>query len=186
MLSQTICDPMDCSPPGSSAHGILKAWILDGCPPPEVFLTQGSNPSVLHLLHCQAASLPLAPPRKLVKWSPISPVAVCCFVKCLYRSTSSQSTFIPRIWVQIWLGSGICDWYWLRDINITTGRSLGSICACLGCPLLLLGTMCHQEVNQGLTSHRRRVPKVYHPQLSKPAKTLLWGHLRLSSPRLAS
>ena len=30
----TLCDPMDCSPPGSSAHGILQARILE-CPPPE-------------------------------------------------------------------------------------------------------------------------------------------------------
>ena len=25
----TICDPMDCRPPGSSAHGILQASILE-------------------------------------------------------------------------------------------------------------------------------------------------------------
>ena len=30
----TLCDPLDCSPPGSSAHGILQARILE-CPPPE-------------------------------------------------------------------------------------------------------------------------------------------------------
>ena len=24
----TLCDPMDCSPPGSSVHGILQATIL--------------------------------------------------------------------------------------------------------------------------------------------------------------
>ena len=29
-----ICDPMDCSPPGSSVHGILQAGILDGEPFP--------------------------------------------------------------------------------------------------------------------------------------------------------
>ena len=26
---QTICDPMDCNPPGSSVHGILQARILE-------------------------------------------------------------------------------------------------------------------------------------------------------------
>ena len=26
----TLCDPMDCSPPGSSIHGILQATILEG------------------------------------------------------------------------------------------------------------------------------------------------------------
>ena len=25
----TLCDPMDCSPPGSSVHGILQAIILE-------------------------------------------------------------------------------------------------------------------------------------------------------------
>ena len=28
-LSPTLCDPMDCSLPGSSDHGILKARILE-------------------------------------------------------------------------------------------------------------------------------------------------------------
>ena len=26
----TLCDPMDCSPPGSSVHGTLQARILEG------------------------------------------------------------------------------------------------------------------------------------------------------------
>ena len=25
----TLCDPMDCGPPGSSVHGIFQAWILE-------------------------------------------------------------------------------------------------------------------------------------------------------------
>ena len=33
-------------------------------PAPGIFLTQGSNPCLLHLLHWQAGSLPLAPPGK--------------------------------------------------------------------------------------------------------------------------
>ena len=28
-LCPTLCDPMDCSPPGSSIHGILQARILE-------------------------------------------------------------------------------------------------------------------------------------------------------------
>ena len=30
----TLCDPMDCSPPGSSVHGILQAWLLEWLPFP--------------------------------------------------------------------------------------------------------------------------------------------------------
>ena len=45
----TLCDPMECSPPGSSVHGILQARILEWVampPPPGIFLTQGSNSSL--------------------------------------------------------------------------------------------------------------------------------------------
>ena len=46
----TLCNPMNCSPPGSSVHGILQARILEWVTRPSsrgIFLTQGSN---LHLL----------------------------------------------------------------------------------------------------------------------------------------
>ena len=55
----TLCDTMDCSPPGSSVHGVLQARILEWV---AIFfsrgssLTQGSNPC---LLHWQADSLAL-------------------------------------------------------------------------------------------------------------------------------
>ena len=47
----TLCDPLDCSPPGFSVHGILQARILEwgyhlllqG-----IFLTQGWNPGLPH------------------------------------------------------------------------------------------------------------------------------------------
>ena len=46
---------MDCSPPGSSGHGILQARILEGVAMPSflqrIFLTQESNPGLLCLLN---------------------------------------------------------------------------------------------------------------------------------------
>ena len=54
----TLCDPIDCKPPGSSVHGILWARILDWIAVPfsrGIFLTQGSNPGLLHcrqILYC--------------------------------------------------------------------------------------------------------------------------------------
>ena len=114
---RTLCDPMDCSPPGSSVRGLLQARILewvampssrgssnpgieptspetpelqeDFCPwdsPGKntgvgchallqgIFLTQGLNPCLLHFLHWQVCSLPLAPLGKLhgsgeIKWA---------------------------------------------------------------------------------------------------------------------
>ena len=78
----TLCDPVNCSPPGSSVHGILQARILGWVLLQGIFQTHGSN---LGLLHCQADSLlskPLgsaAPPNpcnaitKSFKWRQESP-----------------------------------------------------------------------------------------------------------------
>ena len=38
----TLCDPMDCSPPRLSAHGILQARILEWV---AIFLLQGNLPN---------------------------------------------------------------------------------------------------------------------------------------------
>ena len=59
----TLCDPMDCNPPGSSVHGILQARILDwvalsfsrGSSPPR---DQPASPAL------QANPLPSEPPGK--------------------------------------------------------------------------------------------------------------------------
>ena len=70
----TLCSPMNCRPPGSSVHGILQARILEWVTMPSprgIFLTQGSNQSLLLLLHWQAGSLALAPlgsPNKVQQW----------------------------------------------------------------------------------------------------------------------
>ena len=53
-----VCAVVSSCPPGSSVHGIFQARTL-GWVTISYFPTQGSNPSLLHLLHWQAASLPL-------------------------------------------------------------------------------------------------------------------------------
>ena len=66
-LCPTLCYPMDCSPPGSSVHGILQARILEW-----VAMTsfRGSSRTKdrthisLTLLHWQAGSLPVVLPGK--------------------------------------------------------------------------------------------------------------------------
>ena len=68
LLCLSLCDPMDCSLArllctwDSSGKNIRVGFcaLLQG-----IFLTQGSNPCLLHLLHWHEDSLPLAPPRKL-------------------------------------------------------------------------------------------------------------------------
>ena len=54
-LCLTLCNPMDCSPPGSSVHGILQASILGRLPfpSPGIFLTQWLNSGLLWFLNCR-------------------------------------------------------------------------------------------------------------------------------------
>ena len=58
----TLCDPMDCSPPGSSVYGILQArtleWVVISSSR-GIFPTQRWTPGVLCLLQGQEDSLPL-------------------------------------------------------------------------------------------------------------------------------
>ena len=60
----TLSDPMDCSPPGSSIHGIFQARVLEWVAiafSRGIFPTQGSNPG---LPHCRQMLLPFKPPGK--------------------------------------------------------------------------------------------------------------------------
>ena len=44
-LCLTLCDPMDCSPPGSSLYVFSKNIVVDtGCPTPEDFLNTNIQP----------------------------------------------------------------------------------------------------------------------------------------------
>ena len=62
-LSPTLCDPMDCSPPGSSVHGILQARILKW---DVISFSRGSSKPRLKARSpaLQANSLPSEPPGK--------------------------------------------------------------------------------------------------------------------------
>ena len=60
-LRPTLCDPMDCSPPGSSVHGISEAGILEWV---AIFFYSGELPdlgfkptSLGYILHWQVDCL---------------------------------------------------------------------------------------------------------------------------------
>ena len=66
----TLCDPVDCSLPGFSVHGILQARILEWIAisfSRGIFPTQGSNPG---LLHCRQMLYPLNHQGKLFVMPP--------------------------------------------------------------------------------------------------------------------
>ena len=73
----TLCDPMDCSLPGSSLLGILQArmleWVAISFSRASSWPGQGSNLCLLCLLHWEAGSLPLTPSVKpqVGTWIPL-------------------------------------------------------------------------------------------------------------------
>ena len=68
-LPPTLCDPMDCSPPGSSVHGVLQARILQWVAMPS---SQGSSQprDQTQSPTLQADSLPSEPPGKAWQYCP--------------------------------------------------------------------------------------------------------------------
>ena len=74
-LCQTLCDPMDCGPQGSSLHGIPQVGTLEWVP--IAFSGESSQPGESNpgLLHWQAGSLPLrhvGSPPLLLDWPKLS------------------------------------------------------------------------------------------------------------------
>ena len=69
---------------GVGCHALLQ----------ETFPTQGSNPHLLHLLRCQASSLPLAPPGKptITYWD------TACVRGCDTRGFIQFSSSIRNVW----------------------------------------------------------------------------------------
>ena len=93
----TLCNRTDGSPLGSPIPGILQARILEWVAIllQGIFLTQGSNPSVLHW---QAGSLPLAPPGKPHIYTATATKSLqSCPTLCDPRDGSPPGSPIPGI-----------------------------------------------------------------------------------------
>ena len=90
-LRLTLCNFMDCSPPGSFVHedspskntGVGCHAILQG-----IFLTQGLNLSLLCLLHWQMGSLPLAATGKHM--------CVCIYIYIYIYTHTHIHIYIPQ------------------------------------------------------------------------------------------
>ena len=78
LLSLTLCDPMDCSPPGSSLHGIHHARILKRV---AIFFSRGfSWPRDWTWISCTADRFfTLWATREAPNKYMHSPIRVCCF-----------------------------------------------------------------------------------------------------------
>ena len=105
-----LCDPMDCSLPGSSVDGILQARIL------EWVVMPSSRGSSQHRIKpgspvLQAHSLPLSQ-----QWSPIT----CC---CCYITSVVSDSVQPHRWQPSRL---LCPWpstLHFFSLNLTKGHT---------------------------------------------------------------
>ena len=108
LLCPTLCDPMDCSPPGLGFPR-QENWSGLPFPTPGIFLTQGSNP---HLLHCKADSLPLCHlgSRKINRYY------ILISVERSRRTSSREVHFHPLDFNHLWnehssaFGCGLWEW----------------------------------------------------------------------------
>ena len=91
----TLCDSMDCSPPGCSVHGILQARILEwvAFPSPRDCYNPGIEPRSLALqadfLLSEPAEKPLRGQRKGSIWIPLShSPSLLCVMENMQKSAS--------------------------------------------------------------------------------------------------
>ena len=96
-LCLTLCNPVDCSHPGSSAHGILQLRILTngmGCHSllQGSFLIQGSNPG---LWHCRLILYHLS-----------------------HQEAQWKNTFLQIIRVRLNKGDFCCCWFYRISLYI--------------------------------------------------------------------
>ena len=117
----TLCDPMDCCPPGSSVHEILQARILEWVALLQgIFPTQGLNLRLLRLLHWQASALPLAPPGK--------PLSNSESESCSILSNSLQPQGLHSPWNSPGQNTGVGSPSFLQGIFPTQGSNPGLPC----------------------------------------------------------
>ena len=75
VVAPTLCDPMDCSPPGSFVHGISQAKMLEWV---TILFSRGSN---LDLWHCRWIFLPSEPQYSTVRCEDVILVTVCSYLE---------------------------------------------------------------------------------------------------------
>ena len=98
----TLCNTMDCSPPGSSVHGVLQARLLEWV---AISLSRGSSR-----------------PRD---WTHVSCSGRCILYHWATREILSEEQgqgifYINTFWPQ-WMDASFIRWRNLRDNNITYG-----------------------------------------------------------------
>ena len=100
-LCQTFYNPIDCSPPGSSVHGILQARILEWVAIP---FSRGSfYPRDGTWVSCIAGRLPSEPPGRPAPPQEALRSSVCLSLSCTYCWPCNTSR-----WAVVLTSMGLC------------------------------------------------------------------------------
>ena len=118
-LCLTLCDPMNCSPPGSSVHGILQARILEWV---AIFSFKGSswprNQTHVSCVSCIGRQI-------LYLWAIRKPVSTCRAIYIyIYEIQIWQHGSVKRVW-----GTIKDERIWLKGNNsfsLYNGRSFAT------------------------------------------------------------
>ena len=111
----TLWGPMGCSPPGSFAHDISQARILEWgviSSSRGIFPTQGLNSCLLCLLHWEAGSLPLAPPGK----------------PCIHTHTHTHTHIYIYIYTHTYMQHLTASAWWGPGFKSSSDPEIGSLC----------------------------------------------------------
>ena len=112
-----------------------------------IFLTQGSNPCLLHLLHWQAGSLPLVPPGNpldsiYVNFQIRVPYIYCCcccqvasVVSDSVRPHKWQPTMLPHPWDSPGKNTGVGCHFLLQCMKVKIESEVAQSCPTLSDPM---------------------------------------------------
>ena len=124
----TLCDPMNCSPPGSSVHGDSPGKTMESlpCPSSGDLPSQGSSSPLLCLLHWQVCSLPLVPSEKPLF---TSAAAAKSLQSCpTLRSRRRQPTRLPRPWDSPGKNTGVGCHFLLQCVKVKSESEVAQSC----------------------------------------------------------
>ena len=106
-LCPTLCDPMDCSPPGSSCHGIFQARILE-------WVVLPSSRVRAHECNTKTKMENLGPRNELGIWCPI-----VNFFKDFFALNFSSPGLKFRYWISGLVGTSGSECLWLEIFSDT-------------------------------------------------------------------
>ena len=100
-----------------------------------IFLTQGSNPRLLRLLHWQAGSLPLAPSGKSFSHCCCCCCSVASVVSDSVRPYRRQPTRLPHPWDSPGKNTGVGCHFLLQCMKVQSESEVTQLCPTLSDPM---------------------------------------------------